>query len=97
MFLASLKAGGVGMNLTAADAVHILEPWWNSSVEEQAADRVHRLGQRRPVSIYRCAVTQHCTGLAGFQAGSRRAPSTRRTTVAVSGSPPLVMLGVTNV
>ncbi len=56
VFLASLKAGGVGMNLTAADAVHILEPWWNSSVEEQAADRVHRLGQRRPVSVYRCGL-----------------------------------------
>ncbi len=53
MFLASLKAGGVGMNLTAADTVHILEPWWNASVEEQAADRVHRLGQRRQVSVYR--------------------------------------------
>ena len=53
VFLASLKAGGVGMNLTAADAVHILEPWWNASIEEQAADRVHRLGQRRPVSVYR--------------------------------------------
>jgi SNF2 family DNA or RNA helicase len=53
ILLASLKAGGVGLNLTAADHVFILDPWWNPFVEDQAADRTHRIGQTRPVSIYR--------------------------------------------
>jgi superfamily II DNA or RNA helicase len=53
ILLASLKAGGVGLNLTAADHVFILDPWWNPFVEDQAADRAHRIGQDRPVSIYR--------------------------------------------
>jgi len=53
ILLASLKAGGVGLNLTAADHVFILDPWWNPFVEDQAADRAHRIGQTRPVSIYR--------------------------------------------
>jgi len=51
-FLISLKAGGTGLNLTAADYVIILDPWWNPAVENQAADRAHRIGQRRPVTIY---------------------------------------------
>ena len=49
----SLKAGGTGLNLTAADHVFLLDPWWNPAVEEQAADRAHRIGQDRPVMIYR--------------------------------------------
>lgn len=53
VFLISLKAGGVGLNLTAADYVIHLDPWWNPAVENQASDRAHRLGQRRPVTIYR--------------------------------------------
>jgi len=53
LFLISLKAGGSGLNLTAADYVIILDPWWNPAVEEQAADRAHRLGQSRPVTVYR--------------------------------------------
>ena len=53
ILLASLKAGGVGLNLTAADHVFILDPWWNPFAEDQAADRTHRIGQTRPVSIYR--------------------------------------------
>ena len=53
MFLISLKAGGTGLNLTAADYVIILDPWWNPSVEDQAADRAHRIGQQRPVTVYR--------------------------------------------
>ena len=53
ILLVSLKAGGVGLNLTAATRVHLLDPWWNSSVEEQAMDRVHRLGQTQPVHIFR--------------------------------------------
>ena len=53
VFLISLKAGGYGLNLTAADAVVHLDPWWNPAVEAQATDRAHRIGQTRPVTIYR--------------------------------------------
>ncbi|MCH8045027.1 MAG: SNF2 helicase associated domain-containing protein [Planctomycetes bacterium] len=53
LFLISLKAGGHGLNLTAADYVFILDPWWNPAVEAQAIDRVHRIGQTRPVFAYR--------------------------------------------
>ena len=49
LFLISLKAGGVGLNLTAADYVYLLDPWWNPAVEAQAIDRAHRIGQTRPV------------------------------------------------
>ena len=52
-FLISLKAGGTGLNLTAADYVFVLDPWWNPAVEAQAIDRTHRLGQTRPVFAYR--------------------------------------------
>src|SRR5271169_1919364 len=51
--LISLKAGGTGLNLTAADHVFLLDPWWNPAVEDQAADRTHRIGQDRPVMVYR--------------------------------------------
>ncbi|PWU07329.1 MAG: hypothetical protein C5B43_00550 [Verrucomicrobia bacterium] len=51
--LISLKAGGLGLNLTAADYVFLLDPWWNPAVENQASDRAHRIGQQRPVTIYR--------------------------------------------
>jgi superfamily II DNA or RNA helicase len=53
LFLISLKAGGLGLNLTAADYVFILDPWWNPAVEAQAVDRAHRIGQTRPVFAYR--------------------------------------------
>ena len=53
VFLISLKAGGTGLNLTAADHVYLLDPWWNPAVEEQAADRAHRIGQDKPVFVYR--------------------------------------------
>ncbi|MEO8906137.1 MAG: C-terminal helicase domain-containing protein, partial [Polyangiaceae bacterium] len=53
VFLISLKAGGVGLNLTAADYVFILDPWWNPAVEAQAIDRAHRIGQTRHVIAYR--------------------------------------------
>ena len=53
VFLLSLQAGGTGLNLTAADYVILLDPWWNPAVEAQAADRAHRLGQHHPVTIYR--------------------------------------------
>jgi len=58
LFLISLKAGGFGLNLTAADYVIHLDPWWNPAVEDQASDRAHRIGQKRPVTIYRL-VTQN--------------------------------------
>ncbi|OUJ76179.1 DEAD/DEAH box helicase [Hymenobacter crusticola] len=53
VFLISLKAGGVGLNLTAADYVFILDPWWNPAVEAQAVDRAHRIGQQRTVFTYK--------------------------------------------
>ncbi len=53
LFLISLKAGGRGLNLTAADYVFILDPWWNPAVEAQAVDRAHRIGQTQPVFAYR--------------------------------------------
>lgn len=56
-FLLSVKAGGVGLNLTAASDVVILDPWWNPAVENQAADRAHRIGQKRAVTIYRLVAT----------------------------------------
>jgi len=52
-FLLSLKAGGVGLNLTAATEVIHLDPWWNPAVEDQASDRAHRIGQDKPVTVYR--------------------------------------------
>jgi superfamily II DNA or RNA helicase len=52
-FLISLKAGGTGINLTAADYVIHLDPWWNPAVEDQATDRAHRIGQDKPVTVYR--------------------------------------------
>jgi superfamily II DNA or RNA helicase len=57
VMLVSLKAGGSGLNLTAADHVFLCDPWWNPAVEDQAADRAHRIGQERPVLIYRLVAT----------------------------------------
>ncbi|MCA9513494.1 MAG: DEAD/DEAH box helicase, partial [Myxococcales bacterium] len=53
VMLLSLKAGGTGLNLTAADHVFLLDPWWNPAVEDQAADRAHRIGQDKPVLVHR--------------------------------------------
>ena len=53
VFLISIKAGGVGLNLTEADYVFILDPWWNPAVEQQAIDRTHRIGQTKNVFIYK--------------------------------------------
>jgi len=53
VMLISLRAGGTGLNLTAADHVFLLDPWWNPAVEDQAADRVHRIGQDKPVFVHR--------------------------------------------
>jgi SNF2 family DNA or RNA helicase len=57
VFLISLKAGGVGLTLTEADYVFVLDPWWNPAVEAQAVDRVHRIGQQKPVMVYRLVST----------------------------------------
>jgi SNF2 family DNA or RNA helicase len=53
LFLISLKAGGTGLNLTAADTVIHYDPWWNPAVERQATDRAYRIGQDKPVFVYR--------------------------------------------
>ncbi len=58
LFLISLKAGGTGLNLTAADYVFHLDPWWNPAIEDQASDRTYRIGQTRPVTIYRLIAQQ---------------------------------------
>ena len=56
LFLISLRAGGTGLNLTAADYVIHMDPWWNPAVEDQASDRAHRIGQDRPVTVYRLVI-----------------------------------------
>ena len=56
LFLISLKAGGFGLNLTAADYVVITDPWWNPAAEDQAMGRAHRMGQQRPVTVYRLVI-----------------------------------------
>ena len=53
LFLIRLKAGGYGLKLTAADYVVITDPWWNPAAEDQAMGRAHRMGQARPVTVYR--------------------------------------------
>jgi SNF2 family DNA or RNA helicase len=57
VFLISLKAGGVGLTLTEADYVFVMDPWWNPAVEAQAVDRTHRIGQTRSVNVYRLVAT----------------------------------------
>jgi len=58
LMLISLKAGGTGLNLTAADHIFLLDPWWNPAVEDQAADRAHRIGQDKPVMVYRLVAAE---------------------------------------
>jgi SNF2 family DNA or RNA helicase len=53
VFLLSLQAGGTGLNLTSADYVILVDPWWNPAVEDQAVGRAHRIGQTKPVTVYR--------------------------------------------
>ena len=53
LFLISLKAGGRGLNLTSADTVIHYDPWWNPAAEDQASDRAHRIGQTKPVFVYK--------------------------------------------
>ena len=59
LFLIRLQAGGTGLNLTAADYMIHLDPWWNPAVEEQDSDRAHRIGQQKPVTVYRLITTQN--------------------------------------
>src|SRR5262249_57234774 len=58
LFLLSLKAGGMGLNLTAADTVIHYDPWWNPAVENQATDRAYRIGQTKPVFVYKLIVEE---------------------------------------
>jgi SNF2 family DNA or RNA helicase len=58
VLLISLRAGGTGLNLTAADHVLLLDPWWNPAVEDQAADRAHRIGQDKPVLVQRLVAAE---------------------------------------
>ncbi|KRE89025.1 hypothetical protein ASG87_05615 [Frateuria sp. Soil773] len=88
ILLASLKAGGVGLNLTAADAVIHYDPWWNPAVETQAVDRAHRLGREQPVFVYKLlcddtieerieAMKEHKSDLADAMLGDAAAPLSR--------------------
>ena len=73
VLLVSLKAGGTGLNLTAADHVFLLDPWWNPAVEDQAADRTHRFGQKRPVIVYRLVTKDTVEeGILALQESKRR-------------------------
>ena len=58
VLLLSLKAGGVGLNLTAAERVYMMDPWWSWAVEAQAIDRVHRMGQEKEVKVTRFVIEQ---------------------------------------
>ncbi|EYF08916.1 Hypothetical protein CAP_2777 [Chondromyces apiculatus DSM 436] len=72
VLLISLKAGGTGLNLTAADHVFLMDPWWNPAVEDQAADRAHRIGQDRPVMVYRLVAKDTVEeGILGLQEKKR--------------------------
>jgi superfamily II DNA or RNA helicase len=96
VLLVSLRAGGTGLNLTAADSVFILDPWWNPAVEDQAADRAHRIGHDRPVFVYRViardtveerilALQEHKRGLAeaALGEGTRAGGVTREELIAL--------------
>ena len=78
VMLVSLKAGGTGLNLTAADHVFLLDPWWNPAVEDQAADRAHRIGQERPVMVYRLVAKDTVEErILALQERKRRSPRRR--------------------
>ena len=81
VMLLSLKAGGTGLNLTAADHVFLIDPWWNPAVEDQAADRAHRIGQDKPVMVYRMVARRYRRGAhpraAGEEARPRRCGAVR--------------------
>lgn len=62
VLLLSLRAGGVGLNLTCANTVFVMDPWWSWAVEAQAVDRVHRMGQDREVVVHRFIVSESIEG-----------------------------------
>jgi superfamily II DNA or RNA helicase len=72
LFLVSLKAGGAGLNLTAADTVIHCDPWWNPAVEDQATDRAHRMGQERPVTVVRLVASGTIEEKIGALKGKKR-------------------------
>jgi SNF2 family DNA or RNA helicase len=81
LFLISLKAGGFGLNLTAADYVVITDPWWNPATEDQAMGRAHRIGQLRPVTVYRLVTkgtSRNASSTAPRKARARRKHPRRR-------------------
>ena len=97
LFLISLKAGGIGLNLTAADYVIILDPWWNPAAEDQAIDRAHRIGQKRPVTVYRLVTAgldrgAHRRAAPRQARAGRRACSTARTAARRSAAGELIDL-----
>ena len=88
VFLISLKAGGVGLNLTEADYVFVLDPWWNPAVEAQAIDRTHRIGQTRPVMVYRLVGRGHRRAEGRRRCRRARPSSSPACSTARSGSAP---------
>ena len=72
VFLISLKAGGTGLNLTAADIVVHFDPWWNPAVEAQASDRAHRIGQDKQVTIYKLITSGTEENVLQMQKGKRK-------------------------
>lgn len=87
VMLLSLKAGGTGLNLTAADHVFLLDPWWNPAVEDQAADRAHRIGQDRPVLVHRLIASETVEeGIMGLQARKRAVAEAALGGAAAAGS-----------
>ncbi len=86
VMLVSLKAGGTGLNLTAADHVFLMDPWWNPAVEDQAADRTHRFGQKRPVIVYRLVAKDTVEeGILALQERKRRKAHRARGAAAQAG------------
>ena len=78
IFLISLKAGGTGLTLTAADTVIHYDPWWNPAVEAQATDRAHRIGQDKTVFVYKLIVGRHGRGEDGRAPGQQAGAGRRR-------------------
>jgi hypothetical protein len=93
VMLISLKAGGTGLNLTAADHVFLLDPWWNPAVEDQAADRAHRIGQDKPVIVHKLVakdtVEEGISPSSSASAPSRTRPSHVLLRRLVRATPPL--------
>lgn len=72
IFLISLKAGGLGLNLTGANYVIHLDPWWNPAIEQQATDRAYRIGQKQKVTVYHL-ISQHTIRRENRSASSKQA------------------------